>query len=373
MTTKNILVTGGLGFIGSHIVDKLLQNGHSVTVLDNLEYQVHRGIFPRYWKDGEVEIIIGDVRNHELVENVLKDKEIIFHEAALVGVGQSMYQIKRYMDANVMGTATLLDAVVNSKTNVKKMMVASSMSIYGEGAYVCESCGEISPELRGNEQLARKDFDMHCPHCGKITRPVHTTETKIVMPNSVYAVSKRDQEELFLSTGRAYGIDAVALRYFNVYGPRQSLNNPYTGVCAIFSSMIKNNNPPLVFEDGLQSRDFVDVQDIADANIFVMNNNNAKGVYNIGTGQPVTILQIANMLAKLYGKQLTPSVTNNFREGDIRHCFADISRIKQLGWQPKVIFEDGIKQLVEWGETQRATDMVENAASELKKHGLIKG
>jgi dTDP-L-rhamnose 4-epimerase len=368
-----ILVTGGAGFIGSHLVDALVTAGHTVRVLDNFTQQVHGGRRPAYLNTG-AEYREGDVRDRRAVEQALEGIEVVFHEAAEVGVGQSMYEIEKYVSANVLGTGLLLDVIVNKKLPLKKLIVASSMSIYGEGQYRCPACGPVTPSLRPVEQLAARDWEMRCPECQGKTVTMATPESKPSIPTSVYAVSKRDQEELFLCVGRSYGIPTVALRYFNVYGPRQSLSNPYTGVCAIFSSRIKNRKAPIVFEDGGQSRDFVHVSDIIRANLLVMDNPKADfGVFNVGTGQAVTIRSIAGILARLYNVPVEPEITRKYRAGDIRHCYADISRLKALGFTPTTELDHGLKALVEWGHTVEAVDQVERAARELEQRGLTRG
>lgn len=367
----NILVTGGCGFIGSHLVDKLIAEKHNVMVLDNLEQQVHNGKMPAY-ANPKAEYIIGDVRDEGILKKSLDDIEIVFHEAAVVGVGQSMYQIRKYVDANSTGTANLLDAIVSGNYGIKKIIVASSMSIYGEGAYECKDCGIIYPELRPTEQLKNREWEMRC-NCGKTAKPIPTPETKPTRPTSVYAITKKDQEELFLTVGRSYGIPAIALRYFNVYGTRQSMDNPYTGVAAIFSSRIKNDNPPAIFEDGLQSRDFISVHDIVRANLTALKNNNMNyDFFNVGTGRQVSIKHVAETLAGLYGKNIKPEIVGKFREGDIRHCFADITKIKRFGFEPGVTFENGMKELAEWGNKTNAKDMVDIALKELENRGLSK-
>jgi dTDP-L-rhamnose 4-epimerase len=367
---SRILVTGGAGFIGSHLTDELIEQEHEVMILDNLEPQVHLNKKPEYLNP-KAEYIFKDIRSEELSE-ILRDIEIIFHLASAVGVGQSMYQIEKYMDVNVMGTSRLLDILVNKENSVKKLIVASSMSIYGEGAYECEECGIFYPELRKEEQLKERIWEMLCPRCGKQAKPIPTGEDKPLKPTSVYAISKRDQEELCLAIGRAYGLPTVALRYFNVYGPRQSLSNPYTGVCAIFSSRIKNNQPPIIYEDGLQKRDFIYVKDIVDANILVMKNPKANyKSLNVGSGKPKSILEIADTLSNLYGKEIKPDIVNKYRRGDIRHCFADVTEIKKLGFEAKTSFEEGMKKLVEWGEKAKAIDKVEEATRELIERGLV--
>jgi dTDP-L-rhamnose 4-epimerase len=368
----NILVTGGAGFIGSFIVDALLKKGHMVRILDNLEPQVHLGKIPDYLQK-EIELVRGDVLNQDLLASSLKDIDIVFHEAAMVGVGQSMYQIKRYMNVNTQGTANLLELLANGKHNVKKLLVASSMSTYGEGAYHCDSCGPIEPHLRSEEQMAQNKWETRCPQCEGILKPIPTPETKRQDCTSIYALSKMDQEVMSLVVGKAYGIPTVAFRYFNVYGPRQSLSNPYTGVAAIFMSRIKNNHPPVIYEDGNQSRDFVSVHDIAEANLLGMEKSAANNeVFNVGSGNQVTIKQVAETLSKLYGKNITPNITGKFRKGDVRHCFANITKIqKKLGFRPRCSFEEGMQELIDWSREQEAVDKFDTAASELQKRGLI--
>lgn len=370
--TKKILVTGGAGFIGSFLVDKLVEQGHSVRILDNLDEQVHQGKMPDYLNK-KAEFMKGDVRNTEDLKKALADIETVFHEAAAVGVGQSMYQINYYVDVNTLGTANLLDFIVNKKNDVKKIIVASSMSTYGEGSYECGKCGRVRPPLRPVEQMEKKEFELKCPRCGKATKPVPIDEEAKQVCNSIYAITKKDQEGMVLNIGKSYGIPAVALRYFNVYGPRQSLSNPYTGVAAIFLSRIKNDNPPIVYEDGLQTRDFISVHDIVQANMLAMESRNADyEVFNVGTGKPIAIKKIAEILARLYGKDIKPNITNNFRKGDIRHCFADISKIQaKLDFEPKVSFEEGMKELIAWSRGAKAEDKFEKAAKELKDKGLI--
>nr|MDO8117160.1 NAD-dependent epimerase/dehydratase family protein [Candidatus Sigynarchaeota archaeon] len=251
-----ILVTGGLGFIGSFIVDLLVEKGHDVRVLDNLEYQVHQGKYPAYARN-DVEYIIGDVLDKDFLNIALQDVEIVFHEAAAVGMGQSMYEIYSYTNTNVAGTAQLLGAIVNGNFPVKKIMVAASMSSYGEGLYRCERCGVVSPSIRSKEQLDKKEWDLKCPGCGAVVNPVPTPETKTLDSLAIYSLNKKYQEEMCMSIGKTYGIPVVSTRYFNVYGPRQGLSNPYTGVAAIFTSRIKNNHAPFIYEDGEQTRDFI--------------------------------------------------------------------------------------------------------------------
>ncbi len=368
-----VLVTGGAGFIGSFIVDQLVEKGHDVVVLDNLDKQVHPTGEKPEWLNGKAEFIKGDVRNKDGLKKAFEGVEVLFHEAAAVGVGQSMYEIGYYVDANTGGTANVLEFLANQEHSVKKMMVAASMSEYGEGLYECSSCGKIEPGMRKEGNLASGKFEHFCPNCGKALKPVPTPETKHLDCKSVYALTKKDQEELVLMVGKAYGIKAVALRYFNVFGARQSLSNPYTGVAAIFMSRIKNGNRPIVYEDGLQTRDFVSVHDIAKANILAMEQNSANfEVFNVGSGQPLSIKSVAEKIAGLYGLDLKPEITNKFRKGDIRHCFADISKIKsRLGFEPSVSFEEGMKEIIEWSQSVKAEDRFDEATRELKKKGLI--
>ncbi|MAG08766.1 nucleoside-diphosphate-sugar epimerase [Candidatus Woesearchaeota archaeon] len=367
-----VLVTGGAGFIGSFLVDQLVQQGDDVRILDNLDPQVHQDSLPEYLNE-KAEFVRGDMRNIEDIKGAIKDVDIIIHHAAMVGVGQSMYQIKKYVEVNSLGTANLLDLLVNQEHNVKKLVVASSMSTYGEGSYKCESCGVVSPLIRTEEQMRKSDWELHCPDCGAYLKPAQTKESKKQDINSVYALTKKDQEDMCLNVGKTYGIPTTALRYFNVYGPRQSLSNPYTGVIAIFMSRIKNNNQPLVFEDGNQTRDFISVHDIVDATLLVMKSKSADyDVFNIGTGRPTSIKRVAEVVARLCGKEIMPNITKKFRKGDIRHCIADVSKIKsKLGFEPKTEFEEGVKEIIEWSSNVEAKDMVDKATNELKEKGLI--
>jgi len=369
---EKILVTGGCGFIGSHLVDRLVKEGYKVKVYDLLEPQVHLGKKPNYLNK-EAEYIFADIRDKNKLKKALEGMDIVFHEAAQVGVGQSMYQIQKYVSHNSEGTAVLLDLLVNMKNKLKKMIVASSMSIYGEGAYKCEKCGVVYPHLRTDEQLKGKDWEMRCPKCKKKVGAIPTSEEKPLLPTSVYATTKHSQEELCLEIGRTYRIPTVSLRYFNVYGPRQSLSNPYTGVMAIFISRIKNNNYPVIYEDGNQTRDFVSVYDIVQANLLAMEKEEADyEFFNVGTGKPISINTVIKELIKLFGKNSEMEITNKFRKGDIRHCIADISKIKEkLGFKPKILFEDGLKELIEWSENEVSKDFFDRATKELIEKKIV--
>jgi dTDP-L-rhamnose 4-epimerase len=370
-----ILITGGAGFVGSHTADALLERGHSVRVFDNLDPQVH-GETPEIpgYLHHEVEFVRGDVRDREALKEAIADMDVIYHLAAAVGVGQSMYEVQKYVEINSLGGAVLLDILANEDHGVSKLIVASSMSIYGEGQYLCHECGIVYPKLRSATQLENRDWEMHCPNCDAIVDPMPTNEDKPLFPTSIYAISKRDHEEMFITIGRAYDIPTVALRYFNIYGSRQALSNPYTGVAAIFSSRLLNHQSPIVFEDGLQSRDFIHVSDIVQANLLSLEKDEANfEVFNVGTGRKLTILDMGNILIESLAPELELAVLGKFREGDIRHCYADISKIQtKLGFSPKVAFEDGITELVSWVSTQQANDMVEDAKDQLSKRNLVR-
>lgn len=372
---SKILVTGGAGFIGSHLVDALVLRGHDVRVLDALVPQVHgpTSTWPA-WVPSEVDKRHGDVTEISIWAEVLEGIDVVYHLAAEVGVGQSMYEITRYMNANTMGTANLLQFLARGNHNVRKLIVASSMSIYGEGAYETRDCEIVYPQLRSAAQLTEGEWEMLDPDRSEHLSPTPTNEDKPLFPTSIYAISKRDQEEMSLAIGRAYKIPTVALRFFNVYGPRQALSNPYTGVAAIFSSRLLNGRPPLIFEDGRQSRDFVHVSDIVQALLLAMERDEANyEAINVGTGRPTTILQVAEELIHELGVDLRPQVTAQFREGDIRHCYADIGKAERLlGYRPRVRFEDGIRELVHWVRGQCAEDRVEGATAELKERGLTR-
>jgi dTDP-L-rhamnose 4-epimerase len=369
-----ILVTGGAGFIGSHLVDALVAEGQNVRVLDSLDPQVHgkNADWPSH-ANKKAEYLRGDVRDAEIVRRALDGVEVVIHDAAAVGVAQSMYEIVSYVSANSLGAAVLLEEIVARKSQIKRMVVASSMSIYGEGAYL-DADGKIaSPGLRPDAQLEKRQWE-HLDAAGRPLRPIGTQETKPLQPTSVYAVSKRDHEELFLSVGNAYGIPTVALRYFNVYGSRQALGNPYTGVAAIFSTSLLNGNRPFVTEDGEQSRDFVHVSDIVRANLAALRCEAGGGrVCNVGTGRPTTIRRVAELLAEKLGKKVTPDITGKFRAGDIRHCFADPSHAKRvLGFEPKVRLEDGIADVIEFARNQKPKDDAAKANRELSDRGLTR-
>lgn len=372
MNKKNILVTGGAGFIGSFLVDKLVEDGHNVTIYDNLEPQIHHNKIPDYLNK-DARFIQADILNYETLKKSVKDKEIIFHFASMVGVAQSQYEIKKYIDVNVSGTANLLNILVNEKTKVQKLIIAGSMTQYGEGVYLCEDCDKVRPPLRSEEQLKKNIWDVLCPNCKKIVRPIFISEDEKLNPNSIYALSKQMQEQMCLLIGKTFKIPTVSLRFFNVYGPRQSLSNPYTGVTAIFISRIKNNKPPIVFEDGEQSRDFIYVEDVVLASILAMEKEEANyQIFNVGSGKPIKIKDVAVEIAKLYKKNIQPKILKKFRKNDIRHCNADITKIKKmLGFEPKISFKEGLQRLTQWSKTEKATDRYNLAYQELISKGLM--
>ena len=371
--SKQILITGGAGFVGSHLADGLLAAGHSVRILDDLTSQVHPdGKRPDYLSHG-VELVVGDVRDPNIMRDVLRKVDVVYHFAATVGVGQSMYEISRYMSVNTQGTAELLQAILDSRSVPEKLIVASSMSIYGEGRYQCSQCGQqAAPPVRPLQQLRAGQWELSCNHCRGQLQPVPTDEEKPSEINSMYALSKRDQEELCMIYGRTYGLPVTALRFFNIYGTRQALSNPYTGVAAIFASRLINGQAPLVFEDGAQMRDFVSVHDIVRANILAMNRPESNGqIINVGCGKPITIREVAEILARSLGVELHPVITGKYRAGDIRHAYADIARARKLlGYEPEVTHEAGFAELAQWLRSQEAEDKAETMLQQLSTYGL---
>jgi dTDP-L-rhamnose 4-epimerase len=368
---KNILITGGAGFVGSHIADALLAAGHNVRIFDNLTDQVHQNGIPKYLAE-EAEFVYGDVREARAVRRALKGMDVVFHMAAAVGVGQSMYEIEHYMGTNTQGTAVLLQELLQRKQQVQKLILASSMSIYGEGKYLCAQCGEVAPQHRSVEQLKTKRWEPNCPACGEALTPIPTDESKPLQCGSIYALSKKNQEEMCLLFGRTYALPVVALRYFNIYGTRQELSNPYTGVAANFASRIMNGNAPMIFEDGRQMRDFVSVQDVVRANMLAMESSQADGMaINIGSGEPISIQEVAAELARAMDSDLAPELSQKYRAGDVRHCFGDISAAKKLlGYAPQVRFADGLKELVQWLCSQEPQDRAAEMVAELSEFGL---
>jgi dTDP-L-rhamnose 4-epimerase len=367
-----ILVTGGAGFIGSHLVRALVARGDDVVVLDKLEPQVHASVAPEL--PASVELIAGDVGDVALADRALAGADAVIHLAAAVGVGQSMYAIARYTELNTMATARFLERVVAQRPMPVRLVVASSMSIYGEGEYECDEHGRIAPGPRAEEQLLARVWEVACPICGSELRPVGTREVKQLIPTSIYAITKRDHEEMCLVTGAAYGIPTVALRFFNVYGPGQALSNPYTGVAAIFASRLLNGRSPMIFEDGAQSRDFTHVSDIVRGMLLSLDSRAAPGYpINLGTGRPTTVSEVAEAISSRMGVEIEPVRNEQYRAGDIRHCFADPARARQLlGFEAKVGFAAGMAELVDWLRDQEAVDRVDVATRELAARGLTR-
>ena len=375
MAKQSVLVTGGAGYIGSHLVDRLVADGYEVTVLDNLEPQVHRtGTWPSY-ANTRAQYVRGDVRDRAVFEPLVIASDAVVHFGAAVSIGQSMYQIDRYVDVNTRGTALLLDILVNAKHHVKKVIVASSIGVYGEGAYRCPACGPVAPGIRPTEQLAARDWEQRCPRCGTPVVSVPTPEDKALYRDNIYSMTKYHQEEMVLLIGKTYGIPAVAPRFFNVYGPRQSLSNPYAGVAAIWLSRLLNDRQPVVFEDGGQLRDFVSIHDVVDCLVLMLEKPGADFLpVNVGSGQAVTILDIARLLARLLGSPIEPLVTQTGRKFDIRHNTADITRARTtLGFEPRVTLEQGFSELIEWAKTtpDAAEDFFDAALRELQDKGLL--
>lgn len=377
---KNILITGGAGFIGSNVALKLIAKGYKVTVLDTLSKQIHgenpEETSPLYLsiKD-KVKFLKGSVTSREDWMKALDGQEAVIHLAAETGTGQSMYEIEKYVETNIGGTALLLDILTNTKHNVKRVLVAESRAIYGEGKYHCEKCGDVYPTDRKDEDMAKGDFECHCPKCGGKVTLVGTTEDSVIHPSSVYGISKQVQGQLVHLVCPTIGVESVSFRYQNVYGPGQSLSNPYTGILSIFSTRIKNHNGINIFEDGKETRDFVYIDDVVDATILGLEVPEAKGhVFNVGTGVATDVLTVANTLCEKYGIEVPITVSGNYRLGDIRHNFADITSAQQiLGFEPKWSFSDGIEQFTNWvNEQEIQEDNYEASIEEMKKKGLYK-
>jgi dTDP-L-rhamnose 4-epimerase len=365
-----ILITGGAGFIGSHLADALLASGYAVRALDDLCPQVHGpGRKRPAYLARDVELVVGDVRDRATLGRATRDVDAVFHFASRVGVGQSMYAMAEYASVNTLGTATLLEVLVERR--IPRLVVASSMSVYGEGSYV-DAKGRHVDASRSVDQLRRRDWELRGTD-GELLRPEPTPESKPPALESIYALTKYDQERMCLTVGRAYGTQVTALRFFNTYGTRQALSNPYTGVLAIFASRLLNGNRPLVFEDGEQRRDFVCVHDVVRASVLALESNaSADRVLNVGSGQPRTVREVAERMARAVGRpDLAPEVTGSCRVGDVRHCFADVRLAREvLRYEPRVDFDEGLRELAQWLEGQSPRDAVAAARAELETRGL---
>jgi len=376
---ENILISGGAGFIGSNLALKLVSLGHNVRVLDNLSPQIHTNSkeYSQLYQSikGKVTFINGDVRNRKDWQNAIANSTVIVHLAAETGTGQSMYQIEKYVQVNCGGTAIMLDVLANEKHTVKKVVVASSRAIYGEGKYHCELHSEVYPNEREDAQMSNGQFEPLCSICKQPLSMLATDENSKINPSSIYGITKNDQEQMTLVACKSLGISAIALRYQNVYGPGQSLSNPYTGILSIFSTRILNNNGINIFEDGKESRDFVFIDDVVNATVLAIQDNKLKSCsLNVGSGVSTTVQTVADSLKKLYQSEVDINVSGNYRLGDIRHNKADISKIKKLlGFSPKVSFEDGLKQFVNWVKKQEVnSDNYEQSINEMKDKGLMK-
>ena len=376
MQYKNILITGGAGFIGSNLALKLIEKGYKVTVLDNLSPQIHTSNSPLYdsIKD-KVRFIKGTVLSYDDWKNALEEIDVVVHLAAETGTGQSMYEIEKYTDVNIKGTSIFLDILANEKHSVKKMIVASSRAIYGEGKYECSSCGIVYPNERKDEDMSKGDFTVKCPTCNANAKLLATDENSKIHPSSIYGITKQVQEQMFMVMGKTLNIPALAFRYQNVYGAGQSLSNPYTGILSIFSTRIKNGNDINIFEDGKESRDFVYIDDVVDATILGIEKDEANyEVFNVGLGLAIDVNKVARTLVKEYKSNSKISISGNYRLGDIKDNYADLTKIQtKLGFKPKVSFEEGIKRFTKWVNAQEVVeDQYEKSINEMKEKGLYK-
>ncbi len=366
------LVTGGGGFVGSHLVRSLLADQESVTVYDSFVPQVH-GPEPLLPKAKRLRVVKADIRDRRALTKEILRADAVVHLAAAVGVGQSQYEISKFVDVNLNGTATLLDILANEKHQVRRIVVAGSASSYGEGPFHCDRCGRVRPGLRAPADLRRGRWEPSCPRCHGELQAVPTLESDRCEATSIYAVTKKAQEELVLNYGSAYAVPSVALRFFNIYGPGQSLSNPYTGAAAIFMSRFKNGKAPVLYEDGLQTRDFVSVHDVVQAiRLSLKKSLTKRRIFNVGTGMATSILDLATALGRATGSAVAPKAMRKFREGDTRHCYADITAIREsLGYRPRVSLADGLRELVDWAASVDAKDSFDQAQQELVRRGLV--
>ena len=365
----NALVTGGLGFIGSHIVDCLREKNHFVRVIDNLSSETHPSKkLPPYF-DSNTELVLGDLNDCESLIKATEGIDTIFHEASFVRAGESMLSPAKYVHNNSFGTAAMLDFLLNHETNIKKIIVASTSSVYGEGLYNCQNCGVVEPTERKKERLEKKDYEQYCHSCNLMLTPIETPETKTCAPTSVYAFTKKSQEDLALLFGKTHGFDVTVLRYFNAYGSRQPLDSPHTGAIASLAARIKNGSPPAIYEDGLHSRDFVDARDIAKANLLAAESNVARNeIFNVGTGIRTTFQEMAQKLIDISGNSFKPKITFNARMGDIRHCYANNRKIaKMLEFTPRFSIQEGLTHLWNWAKTENAIDVFKENEAITKK------
>ncbi len=377
--TQHVLITGGAGFIGSRLANFLIAGGHSVKVLDNLSPQIH-GIEPETSSlflslHDDVEFIRGSVTCRADLIKALQGVETVVHLAAETGTGQSMYAIQHYSDVNVGGTALLLDLIANEPFPIKKIVVASSRAVYGEGKYLCDQHGFVFPSARSAANMEQGEFSVHCPICGASAELVATDEETPVRPSSVYGVTKLTQEQMVLTVGKALGISAIAFRYQNVFGPGQSLSNPYTGILSIFSTRIRNNSAINIFEDGKESRDFVYIDDVVAITAKAVElEQHIVDVFNVGSGVATNVSTIAETLQRLLGEKVPTNISGQFRVGDIRHNFADLTKVEEvLGFKPSVYIEEGLRRFVDWVKSEEVqVDGYEQSLEELRAKGLFK-
>ena len=372
--SKTILITGGAGFIGSHTADALLAKGYAVRALDILDRQVHgEGRQRPAYLDPRVELLVGDVRERADVERALHGVEAVYHFAAQTGVGQSMYDMHSYCDMNISGTAMLLEILAGSPGQVKKVILSSSRAVYGEGACRCSACGIVHPVARKRGQLALGKWDLLCPICGDLVDPLPTPEEISRDPISVYALTKQVQEDLLRTFSSSYGIPSVILRYFNVYGTRQAINNPYTGIGAIFTNRALSGKDIIIYEDGMPGRDFVNVRDVVQANILALENQKAEnGIFNVGSGERLTVLDLAELIRLRTGSKVGLEFSGKYRVGDIRDCYADLSKSRSvLGYDPQVSFNEGVDELIFWARGEQLEDRFEEAEGALRERRLL--
>ncbi len=375
---KNILITGGAGFIGSNLALRLLSYGYNITVLDNLSEQIHgsdpnKSFLYNSIKD-KVNFILGDVCNENDWIKSIENQDVIIHLAAETGTGQSMYEVEKYVNVNVRSNAILLDCLSNKKNKIQKIIVASSRAVYGEGKYSCPEHGVVFPIQRSDYNLSKGDFNPKCPICDNNVTPMPTDEKSPLNPVSIYGITKQNQEQLISLGCKSLGISSIIYRYQNVYGPGQSLSNPYTGILSVFSTRILNNNQIEIFEDGLESRDFVYIDDVVDATILGLKiTDKINTVFNVGSGKRTSVLNVANTLEKHYKLDASINISGRYRIGDIRHNFADISKITKISFYPKVSFTKGLGKFSNWVKKQKVCkDYFDLSIQEMQSKGLIK-
>lgn len=372
-----ILITGGMGFIGKAVTTKLLETQTaSIVILDNLLPKIHGpAAQPHDFGDPRVSFVRGDVSRREDIEPLLLSADVVLHLAAETGTGQSMYDIEHYNHVNISGTALLLDILCNKKHHVKKVVLASSRAVYGEGKYQCADHGVVYPLPRLASDLEQSDFEIKCPLCGKPTQVLATSEDSLLHPISFYGITKQTQESIIMTLGSNIGIAPTALRYQNVYGPGQSLSNPYTGILSIFSTRLRSGKDLNVFEDGRESRDFVFIDDVADATVKAIFSDRANGaIVNVGSGVPISLLETAQKLRALLSSTVEITISGQYRIGDIRHNYADLRTAAEvLGWQPRTSFDQGLEAFVDWVKQQTdSIDLYDQAIGELRAKGLHK-